>query len=310
MTEPLGPTLRKRRDFGATLSDTFSFIRAHARTLALLYALFVVPFLLVATLLGADAFPALYAALSAGFDGLLPRVTPLLPGLLFSGLAYITASTLYPTLVYLCMRRADEAPATAPTVRDCTRGLVPKTLLNLAYVVTLVLALAVGAIVAIIPVIGILAYLPAVIWLVVCFTILTPVAILEDLPFPAAFRRAIRLVAGRWWYTVGVVAVIGLVCYGLSMAVSFAVNTVTGMASINFVDPEKDLARFFDRDRILVAGLSFTLQQVFYLVLHVGMGMHYYSLAEEKDARGLEARLDQLGSGRPGPSAAHPEEQY
>jgi len=310
MTEPRGPILRKRRDFGATIGDTFAFIRAHARTLALLYVLFVVPLLLVATLLGADAFPDIYTALSAGLDGLLPRVAPLLPGILLGALAYITASTLYPTLVYLCMRRADEAPDTLPSVRDCTRGLLPKTLLNLAYIVTLVIALALGALVAIIPVIGILAYLPAVIWLVVCFTILTPVATLEDLPFPAAFRRAIRLVAGRWWYTVGVVAVIGLVCYALSLAIGLAVDTVTGMASINFIDPEKDLARFFDRDRILVAGLSFTLQQVFYLVLHVGMGMHYYSLAEEKDARGLEARLDRLGSSRPGAAADHPEEQY
>jgi hypothetical protein len=302
--------LRRVRDFGATISDTFAFLRLHWRPLATLYALFVVPFLLLATLLGADAFPSLFQSLSKGFDGILSELVAVGPRLLLSALNYLIGTTLYPTLVYLYMRRVDESPGVRPALRDCTRQLLPKTLLNLGYVLVLVLALGLGLLIVLLPVLGVLLYIPAVMWLVVCFTILTPVVVIEDRPFPTAFSRAVRLVTGRWWYTLGVVMVIGLICYFLSSIISIAVNLVTGQAAINFLDPEKDLGRIFDRNQILISGISFIVQQVFYLVLHVCMGIHYFSLVEVKDARGLEARLDSLGSGGRGPAASLPEEQY
>jgi hypothetical protein len=310
MIDDRQPTLRRVRDFGTTLSDTFSFLRAHWKTLATLYAVFVVPFLLVATLLGADSFPDLFQSVSGGIDAVLSRLLQLAPSLLLSVFAYLVGSTLYPTLVYLYMRRVEESPGVRPTLQDCTRNLLPKALLNLGYVVLLVLGLGLGVAVVLVPIIGVLFYIPAVIWLAVSFTILTPVVTIEDQPFPSAFLRAIRLVAGRWWYTLGIVLVIGLICYFISSAVGFVVNMVAGKASINYLDPEKDLGKLFDRNQILLAGISFILQQVFYLVLHVCMGIHYYSLAEEKDARGLEARLDSLGTGKRGASTSLPEEQY
>lgn len=310
MTIDKQPTLRKVRDFGSTIADTFAFLRVHWRPLATLYAVFVVPFLLLATLLGADAFPSLFQSFSQGVDGILASLLKLAPLLLLSFLNYLIGSTLYPTLVYLYMRRVEESPGEMPTLRDCTRQLVPKTLLNLGYILFLVLALGLGLVILLLPIVGIILYFPALVWLVVCFTILTPVITIEDRPFPSAFQRAIRLVTGRWWFTLGVVTVIGLICYFISSVIGLAVNLVTGQAAINFLDPEKDLGRLFDRNQILVTGISFIVQQVFYLVLHVCMGMHYYSLVEEKDARGLDARLDSLGSGRRGSSSSMPEEQY
>lgn len=310
MTHEKEPVLRKVRDFGATIADTFAFLRLHWRPLASLYVLFVVPFLLLATLLGADALPSLFQSFSDGFDGILPKLIKLSPLLLLSALNYLIGSTLYPTLVYLYMRRVEESPGERPTIRDCTRLLLPKTLLNLAYILLMVLALGLGLIIVLLPVVGILLYVPAMIWLVVCFTILTPVVTIEDRPFPSAFTRAIRLVTGRWWYTLGVVMIIGLICYFISSVIGIAVNLVTGQAAINILDPEKDLGKIFDRNQILVSGISFIVQQVFYLVLHVCMGIHYFSLVEEKDARGLDARLDSLGSGGRGPASSLPEEQY
>lgn len=310
MTLENQPTLRKVRDFGATISDTFAFLRFHWRPLATLYAVFVVPFLLLATLLGADAFPSLFQSISQGFDGILSQLMTLAPLLLLSALNYLIGTTLYPTLVYLYMRRVDEMPGVRPGLRDCTRQLLPKTLLNLGYIFLMILALLLGLLIVLLPVVGILLYIPAMLWLVVCFTILTPVVTIEDRPFPTAFKRAIRLVTGRWWFTLGVVIIIGLICYFISSVIGIVVNMITGKAAINFLDPEKDLSRIFDRNQILISGISFIVQQVFYLVLHVCMGIHYFSLVEEKDARGLEARLDSLGSGGRGPASSLPEEQY
>jgi hypothetical protein len=240
----------------------------------------------------------------------MSKLMSLAPLVILSALIYLVGSTLYPTLVYLYMRRVDESPDVRPGLRDCTRLLLPKTLLNLGYILLLLLALGFGMLILFLPVLGILVFIPTLLWLVVCFTMLTPVVTIEDRPFPTAFKRAIRLVTGRWWYTLAVLMIIGLICYFMSFVVSIAVNLITGQAAINSIDPEKDLDRIFERNRILITGISFIVQQAFYLVLHVCMGMHYFSLVEEKDARGLYTRLDSLGSGGRGPISSFPEEQF
>jgi outer membrane protein W len=55
-------------------------------------------------------------------------------------------------------------------------------------------------------------------------------------------------------------------------------------------------------------GVSSIIQQVFMLIPYIGLGIHYFSLREQKDGSGLEDRLEQLGSG--GSQHGHIEEQY
>jgi hypothetical protein len=46
-----------------------------------------------------------------------------------------------------------------------------------------------------------------------------------------------------------------------------------------------------------VFGLSTVIQQVFYLVIFIGGGIHYYSVHEEKMGVGLEQEIDRIGEG-------------
>jgi hypothetical protein len=82
---------------------------------------------------------------------------------------------------------------------------------------------------------------------------------------------------------------------------------IFGLASINFLDPES-ASEVFTRKYFLVTGLSAILQQLFYLIPHVGMGILFFSLREEKEAGGLAASLDALGTDPA--TTSHPEEQY
>jgi len=130
---------------------------------------------------------------------------------------------------------------------------------------------------------------------------------IEDRPFPFAYRRSIELVMGRWWYTLGVTVVLFLIYYFFAMIIGFVSTMVSGLSSVNFLDPNA-ASQVFTKKYFLVSGLSAIVQQIFYLLIHVGLGIHYFSLREDKDGTGLEARLDQLGN--ESRKNGHPDEEY
>jgi ABC-type microcin C transport system permease subunit YejE len=115
------------------------------------------------------------------------------------------------------------------------------------------------------------------------------------------------LVRDRWWYTFGVVIIFGLIFYFFSTIISLVAGLIFGFSSVNFLTPS-DPSKVFTKEYFLFMGLSAVVQQVFYLVVHVGVGVHYFSLREEKDGSGLEAQIDQMGQDS-GPHG-HIDEQY
>jgi hypothetical protein len=72
-------------------------------------------------------------------------------------------------------------------------------------------------------------------------------------------------------------------------------NLIFGIGSINFLDPKSGLD-FMNKRYFLVMGFSSIVQQIFMLIVYIGLGIHYFSLREQKDGSGLEARIEQLGS--------------
>jgi hypothetical protein len=137
--------------------------------------------------------------------------------------------------------------------------------------------------------------------------LLFPANTIEDNPFPSSFQRMVHLVRDRWWYTFGVIIIFGLIFYFFSSMISLFSSLVFGLSSVNFLKPSNP-DQVFTKKYFLVMGLSSVVQQVFYLVVHVGVGVHYYSLREEKDGSGLEEQIEQLGQDK-GPHGDM-EEQY
>lgn len=299
--------LRRTRDFGETISDTILFLKGNWKQLLLLYVLFVVPFLLVATLLGARNFPSFFSSIGLGMGDIRRSFSNFGPQLLITMLLYMVAGVVYPTLVYVYMRLFEAGGGRRPTLQECAAMLMRRGSSNLVYAIASLMGFILLALLALIPLLGIFAIFFGLFYLIVNFAILFPVNTIEDHPFPNAFRRSFQLVKDRWWYTFGVAMVILLIYYFFASIIGFTSMMITGIASVNFLDPKPGMG-MLSKKYFLVTGLSAVVQQVFYLILHVGLGIQYFSLREEKDGSGLEARLDELGSG--GGTAGKAEEQY
>ena len=299
--------LSRLRDFGATISDTITFLKMNLKALVLMYLIFVAPILLIATLLGADSFSEFFSGIGSNVGDFLRSLQDFGPMMLLSVMMYILAAMLYPTLVYRYMRLYEEGEGQKPSIREVATGLIRQTLTNAGYSMILIFGLIVAALIVIIPIIGFLVFFFGMIYLMINFTMLLPATTIETHRFPGGFKRAIELVKGRWWYTFGVVIIILMISWFFTMIISFTTSMIFGLASINFLDPES-ASEVFTRKYFLVTGLSAILQQLFYLIPHVGMGILFFSLREEKEAGGLAASLDALGTDPA--TTSHPEEQY
>ena len=253
--------LSRLRDFGATISDTITFLKMNLKELVLMYVIFVAPFLLIATLLGADSFSEFFSGIGDDMGDFLRSLKDFGPMMLLSILMYILAAMLYPTLVYRYMRLYEEGAGQKPTIQQVSSGLFRQTLTNAGYSLLLIFGLIVSALIVIIPIIGFLVLFFGMIFLMINFT----------------------------------------------MLISFTTSMVFGLASVNFLDPDS-ASEVLTKKYFLVTGLSAILQQLFYLIPHVGMGIHFFSLREEKEAGGLSATLDTLGTDAT--PTTHPEEQF
>jgi hypothetical protein len=299
--------LRRKRDFGETISDTIQFLKRHIKNLFLIYLVFVTPFLLLATLFGADSISAFFSKGMAGsrlLDNPFEFFTPML---FLAVLLYLCSSAAYGTAVYLYIRNTEEKGGRPSSLQEVGARFLPKFISNAGYLFITMIGFVGLALFAIIPFLGILIVMVAVFYALIALSLLYPVNTTEDPSFPAAFYRVFKLIRNRWWYTFGVVIVFGLIYYFFAAIIGFVVNTIMGFSAVNFLQPASAEV-LTSKKYLLTLGISSLIQQIFSLIVYVGIGIHYFSLREEKDGGGLEARIDQLGSG--GGQHGHIEEQY
>ena len=299
--------LRRTRDFGQTISDTIQFLKAHWKNLILLYLIFVVPFLLIGTLLGASSFSAFFKHVGSGMSSINNPLSLFSPQFIIAIVLLSLSFIAYLTVVNLYMKLFEENGGRTPTISEAGSMFFGKFLSNIGYLFIVFIAMILSAFMAVIPIVGILVFMFGAWYIMICLSLLFPINTIEENPFMYSFSRMFYLIKNQWWYTFGIVIILFLIYYFFAAVIGFITNMIFGFSSINFLDQKASFSLMTEK-YFLVMGLSSIIQQVFYLIIHVGIGMHYFSLREEKDGSGLEARLEQLGSG--GNEYGQNEEQY
>ena len=201
--------LRKVRDFGERISDTLLFLKYNWKSLFLLYAVFVVPFLLIGGYFGANLFTNLFSQMASG--GMATPSKLFSPQLFLAMFLFILGTVSYITAVYCYMRLYEEKGGHAPTIAEVGTIYLGKFLSNMGYALLVFVIFCVGMFVVVIPIIGILAYLVGAFYFAVCISVLFPANTCEDLPFGAAFSRCLHLIKTRWWFTFGYIIILSII---------------------------------------------------------------------------------------------------
>ena len=273
--------LRKRRELGTILSDTFAFSRTNAKQL---YSVLVktcgIPFLVV-------------ILASAYYQYVLMNPEPMTVAVeiglalfamaLSGGIFYaISAATVYS---FIHEYEVNKGLVNDATVIDNAKGKFGGLILLL---IVSYFMLVFGFIFFVIP--GIYFLVP--------LGIVFPLMILRNTSIGTSISQSFELIKGYWWVTFGsilvVAIIIGVISFAFSMPalIYLMIKTaiVASQTSVNALGTPNDFIY------LILATLGNAASYVLSIIMLIALAIIYYDLDEEKNNTGIRQKIEELGS--------------
>lgn len=289
--------LRKLRDFGENINDTFQFIRQEFKPLLKSFFLIGGVFILTVGIINGiyqsqmgnivDLLMGRRLERDAGISPISRIINPTYFLVIFSSLINLIAMRV--TIAsYL---KVYDQKGSSPEFIEVWNEFKRYFLLILLYSLLLLILLIVGFILCIAP----------FVWLA---TVLAPfdlVVVIENESLGGAFNRCFTIIKENFWNSL-LIYIIAYLIYSFSSGIiSFFAALIAGV-----------IAYFTTRDTHSTVGIATGILNIFsfsfYIIFYVSVGMQYFNLAERADGTGIRRRLENLGRSQ-GPEHAS-EEQY
>ena len=274
--------LRKIRDFGDNLSDTFQFIRQEFKPLLTAFIFIAGIFLLanaiVAGLYNQQAL-GIFSALVKGVTYDESRYFSFLSLTYFSLLliSLLTLSAMR-TIIAVYMHYYDEN-GTSPTPQQIWKGFARNILLIFIFSIIRFVVIIVGYIMCLAP--GV--------YLTVVLMPFSFIIVNENASFGDAFNRCFDLIKENFWISLAIYLVAMLIFSIGSGIIGFVIGIIT--EAVSYFTTKK-----IDTGLPIVGALLNLIEYFFYIIFFVSAGLQYYTLVEIHDGTGLARRLENLGN--------------
>lgn len=267
---------RKVRDFGEILSVTFEFLRQNFKAL-----LKVLVFIAGPTVVIAGIFGGFYQSNIFSFDvyqsfeniGLwfLLYVASLLISYLF-----IALSVYEFILIYLGKGSGDIS--VGEVWERMKSHLLNVTGAYIGFFIIVFIAF-------------LLLIIPGI-YLSVALNFIIIVMLYEKLGFIDSLSRSMNLVSGKWWFTFGLIIVLGLIQGFISVILQMPLS----IASFVMIFSAMDGSTTGGISNIILIILSIiaSFGNLFYAIVVTGTVFHYFNMVERKEATGLMDRIDSI----------------
>ncbi|MBE9586707.1 glycerophosphoryl diester phosphodiesterase membrane domain-containing protein [Mucilaginibacter sp. JRF] len=294
--------LRRVRDFGENISDSFTFFKDHFK--ALMKPLLVICgfFILINTIAYANMQTA---AIDNAVDTMNGQTTP---DNVFSVQNRLTSQFLGMGIFYVCftffvLSIFLVTYSYVAIYNDKTDGEKPTLLEVWGYFKYYFFrALGGSIVITLLTIAGMFLCLIPGIYLSVVFSLFLPIMVMENGSFSHAFNKCFQLIKSNWWITFGIIIVVSIM---LSIAGAIVSLPVSGlMLSKMFL--KMDLPTF---PILLFFSLLVSIFYLAYSLMAISISLCYFSYEEQKEGTGILNRINNLGE--KGPDTAHqPEEEY
>jgi len=294
--------LHRVRDFGEKVSDTFLFLKRNWQKLFGVYAVFVVPFIIIAGIAGVMLAGRLYANSLSSTD--LFRYSDILSLDLFVILICIMAAAIsYITAVFSYITLYDQQRGVQPTIAQVGqvyfRKLPRLFLYNIVVGFILLLVFIIPyLIVSFIPLLGFFGQiLLGALWGAIHLH-LNLIYIREEQGMFEGVSRVFYLFSNNWWKTIGFTIIMMIIYYVFTFVLVLIIGLIGVLIYTSFI-LQKNTGGGFGKSGVTLVSLGigffFLLQQVFYLILFCAAGINYFSLVEEKDGSAIEEQIENIG---------------
>ncbi|NGP88274.1 hypothetical protein [Fodinibius halophilus] len=278
--------IKQPRDFGALITAPFTYIRKHYEVLGKSLLYFIVPLIAVTSILMTQYFTATFEmgmnpeALETG-GGLSNMFSMYGASTLFS----MITMTALAALIYTHMKLvANETFANSRIAVDHIWQGIKSNFVG-------ILLISIGIFFA--TMLGSLFFILPGIFIAIKLTLVTAAYVLEDKhSISDAFSRSWHLITNHWWFTLGLVIVLSILIGLLSQALSLPFIIATAISGFSgFTDPNSAgtiIAIFY--------GFVTSLSYIFYSIIYLALGFHFYNLVERKEGEGLRQRINEIGN--------------
>jgi hypothetical protein len=295
--------LRKVRDLGEKISDSFLFLKRNFKGLVSTYFVFVVPFIILAVVVSIFFAGRLYSAVvSKAYDFQISDIFGF--EFLIILLCLVMAYASYNTAIYSYFSLYDEQKGVKPTMQQVGQLYFKNVFRVLGYniavgFILILIAIIPYLIVMFIPLLGFIGQMLLSILFNAIMATMTNMYIREGVGISGATSRLFDLFRDKWWHVIGFNLVNYLIYYVFAGVLVFIGVMIFMVASLNMTTNP------FTEDSVLTTGkisvyaiaigVLFLIMQLFELIVLSGAAINYYSLCEEKDGTAIEEMIDAIG---------------
>jgi hypothetical protein len=272
--------LRKTRDFGAIINDTFAFARQNIAVLfkSLLFIAGPVVLLqgVMAGLYGAhNASLMTNKSMQNPFAALF-SIEYLL--LLVCALASYTIITLITLEFVVLYAMQDPGRLTVEGIWQSTKKdfwmIVLTTIGNFFVILFSMLLLIIPGI-----------------YFSIIISLVPIIRVQERIGYFASVRRSMRLLSGSWWFTLGLFIILALIVGIMGSVLGLPSAGVSFLAVFH----NADATGYFYKTLFIITGIAQQFSAFFSAIILIAIGFQYYSLVEKKEGAGLLKKVEEIG---------------
>jgi len=269
---------QRYRDFGQIINATFEFLRENFKQLAKAVIYLVGPFVLLTGIFG-----GLYQKDLFSFTSTVKSLSEF--GIAFGLYIFfailtslVLVSTVY-SYILLYLKRQDDIPIEVDEVWLMVKSKTLKILLfSIGYGLVTVFA-------------TILLIIPGI-YVSVSLMIIYIVGLNEDKGFFDSMSRSFFLIKNKWWFTFGLLLVLSLIQGFLGFL--FQIPQYIAMFFVAFNSAEGNATSGTTEIIFIVTTIISSLNFIFYSISLIGIAFHYFSLVEQKEAKGLLDKIESI----------------
>jgi hypothetical protein len=118
------------------------------------------------------------------------------------------------------------------------------------------------------------------------------VGIAEEKGFIESLKRSFKLIERRWWVTFGLVIVLGMIQGFISFIFQLPETILSVVLVMTSLDGGE--AGFIPESLNIIFSILSMFSYLLYAISIAGLSFHYYSLIEQKEAKSLLQRIENL----------------
>jgi len=297
MNEPI--ELRKTRDFGQIINDSFTFLKQNFKPLFTSLLIICGFFIVIGTVTSVFQYLGMMNLYKGAFpldteSNAIPDYTMnYFLSVLFNAVIIIMLQVCIQT-VTLCyisvyLNKGNNAKPTFEEVWGYFKYYFFRVIGS-------------GIVMTILIVVGfVLCFIPGI-YIANVFYLVIPIIIIENTSFGYAFNRSFSLIKNNWWFVFGIIFITSLIV-GIASSVTTIPLTVITIG-----------AKFFSSKSITLPLLIFfsilrNIMMLAYALSAIAVAFCYFNLSEEKEGLGLMDRIEKFGKTTDDDSSL-PKEEY